>query len=105
MLLYTSASTYGGNTFMKMTNKHLVLLGVSILMYGCAIPGRDVIYSVDSDLGCMTSPCKPYEQPKVWIGYYPEKNQSFLNRLKYTWTCMNNYSWGEGWTDRPAVNQ
>lgn len=78
------------------------LVLVSIILTGCAIPGNDKIYSVDSDLGCMKygEPIRAYSSPDTWVTYEPVKDQSFWTRWHYTWDCLTNYSYGRGWNNK-----
>jgi hypothetical protein len=83
----------------------IVPIVLSLLLGACTVLPEDRIYSVDSELGCMGyEDIRPYKEPKVWITSTP-RNQSFLSRLKYTYKCLDNYSYGRGWIENPNPNE
>jgi hypothetical protein len=83
-------------------------LAVALLLTGCSSvpypPGKDRIITIDSVFNGSTGPIQPMNKPIDIVEYVPA-DQSWKSKISYTWACMENYSWGRGWTDTPEVNQ
>lgn len=81
----------------------LVVLGISILITGCAVPPIDRVNSVQGYLGTGYSPMWNTPVKREWDECIV-RDQSFWNRWHYTWTCLTRYSQGRGWGDQ-VTNQ
>jgi hypothetical protein len=94
--VYASICVYSGTITIGM-NK-LVLVGISIVVTGCAVPPIDRVNSCQGRLGSGILPMCGTDS-LVWDVTIPQ-DQSFWNRWHYTYNCLTRYSQGKGWGDR-----
>lgn len=92
---------------MKINNK-IKNIAVALLLTGCsALPypsGRDRVTTINSSFNGSPGPIQPLNHPIDIVEYIPA-DQSWSSKIRYTWACMENYSWGRGWSDVPNYNQ
>jgi hypothetical protein len=81
----------------------VVAIIVSLILTGCIIvPPIDKITSIDSQLPGEPTVIRPH-RPYVHIEQI-DQPQTLSNKINYLNTCMINYSWGRGWTDRTTFS-
>ena len=89
----------GSIRLMKNVIRGILIYGL-ITLQGCfTIPPIDQINTTYSTLPSTPTPIAPLSTPQTTVSQI-NRPQTLNDKLKYLNTCMINYSWGRGWTDK-----